>query len=53
MRFKEIERQLPLPVWFVVAFELILKPIDTVLPDVPAPDQPERDEDGQLRFSRF
>ena len=53
MRFKEIEKQLPLPFWFVADFESILKPIDTVLPDVPAPDQPVRDEDGQLRFSKF
>ena len=53
MRFKDIEKQLPLPFWFVADFESILKPIDTVLPDVPAPDQPERDEDGQLRFSKF
>ena len=53
MRFTETEKQLPLPFWFVADFESILKPIDTVLPDVPAPDQPVRDEDGQLRFSKF
>ena len=34
-------------------FESILKPIDTVLPDVPAPNQPVRNEAGQLRFSKF
>ena len=53
MRFKETEKQLPLPFWFVADFESVLKPIDTVLPDVPEPDQPARDEDGQLRFSKF
>ena len=34
-------------------FESILKPIDLALGDVPAPDCPIRDEDGQLRFSKF
>ena len=53
MHYKDIEKQLPLPFWFVADFESILKPIDTALPDVPAPDRPVRDEDGQLRFSKF
>ena len=53
MHYTDIEKQLPLPFWFVADFESILKPIDTALPDVPEPDRPTRDEDGQLRFSKF
>ena len=53
MHYQDIEKQLPLPFWFVADFESILKPIDTALPDVPTPDRPVRDEDGQLRFSKF
>ena len=53
MHYSDIEKQLPLPFWFVADFESILKPIDLALGDVPAPDCPIRDEDGQLRFSKF
>ena len=53
MHYYGVEKQLPLPFIFVADFESILKPIDTVLPEVPEPDVPVRDEDGQLRFSKF
>ena len=52
MHFTDIEKQLPLPFWFVADFESILKLIDTVPTEVPAPDRPVRDDDGNLRFSK-
>ena len=42
----KIEKQLPLPFWFAADFESILKPIDTVLPEMSEPDQPVREEDA-------
>lgn len=53
MYFNMIEKQLPLPFFFVADFESILKPLDTVLPEVPEADIPIRDTDGQLRFNKF
>ena len=53
VHFTAIEKQLPLPFWFVADFEAICKPHMTVLPDIPTPDQPVRDEDGALRYSRY
>ena len=53
MYFNMQEKQLPLPFMFVADFETILKPLDTVLPEVPEPDVPIRDSDGQFRFSKL
>ena len=66
VHFTAIEKQLPLPFWFVADFEAICEPHETVLPefeairephetvlpDVPAPDVPMLDpKTGKMRFS--
>ena len=52
VHFKAIEKQLPLPFWFVADFESIIEPTDADLPEVPESDFPVLDpKTGQKRFA--
>ena len=53
VHFTTTEKQLPLPFCFVADFEAIYELHKTVLPDIPTHDQPVRDENGALRYSKY